>query len=137
MITILLVEDDEVDTEAVERALDQAKISNPIRVAKDGIEALQILRGENGHSQIKKPFIAFVDLNMPRMDGIECVKEMRKDENLRDTIVFILTTSKADEDKMKAYEQNVAGYIPKNAVGGGFRKAAEMLGAYWQAVELP
>ena len=78
-----------------------------------------------------------LDLNMPRMNGIEFLEEIREDPRLRKLVVFVLTTSKADEDKVAAYEKNVAGYIVKSDVGNDFMRVVTMLDHYWRVVELP
>lgn len=133
-VTILLVEDDDVDVLGIKRALDTLKILNPVIRAKDGIEALELLRDPRA---VKRPYIVLLDLNMPRMNGLEMLAELRKDPELSSSVVFVLTTSKADEDKVLAYQQNVAGYIIKNEVGDGFLRVMEMLDRYWRVVELP
>ena len=135
-VHILLVEDDLVDQMSVERAFNRLKIANPIHVANDGVEALEMLRGENG-PPIPKPFIILLDWNLPRMPGIEFLQELRSDPELKDSVVFVLTTSKAEEDKAAAYELNVAGYIVKEHVGEQFLNVVTMLGHYWRIVELP
>jgi CheY-like chemotaxis protein len=135
-VQILLVEDDDVDVLAVRRAFREQKIANPITVAKDGLEALDILRG-NGRPALDRPFIILLDLNMPRMNGIELLGELRADPQLKHSIVFVLTTSKADEDKAAAYDKNIAGYIVKADVGHGFVQVVGMLNHYWRIVELP
>lgn len=134
---ILLVEDDDGDAKAVRRAFSKAKIANTIIRAEDGIEALEMLRGENGHEKPDMPLILLVDLNMPRMGGIELVKELRADPLLKRTIVFILTTSKSDEDKESAYEHHVTGYIVKETAGRDFLNLVDMVDRYWRIVELP
>ena len=134
---ILLVEDDDVDAEGALRAFKQKKIANPMRRAKDGIEALDILRGTNGAEKIEPPFMILTDINMPRMDGIELLEEIRKDEQLRPSVVFVLTTSQNEEDKVKAYHFNVAGYLIKPDVGEDFIKMVDMLDRYWKIVEFP
>ena len=136
-IHILLVEDDEVDQMAIKRAFRKKKISNPVYIAKDGIEALAILRGEGGYQQLPRPFMVLLDLNMPRMNGIEFLNVIRKDKELRRSIVFVLTTSKAEKDRIMAYDYNVAGYILKSDVGNGFMNAIEMLDYYWRVVKFP
>lgn len=136
-VTILLVEDDEVDALAIERAFRHLRIANPLAHAKDGLEALEHLRGTNGREPISRPFIVLLDLNMPRMNGIEFLEEVRADKALRDTVVFVLTTSKADEDKVKAYRLNVAGYIVKESVGDDFLDCLHMLAHYWRVIEFP
>ncbi len=136
-INILLVDDDDVDTKSIIRAIRKAKILNPIYRAVDGIEALSMLRGEGEYEMVPKPNILIVDLKMPRMDGIEFIQELRKDENLKSTVVFVLSTSKHDEEKMAAYNLNVAGYIVKERAGSDFANLVELIGHYWRIVELP
>jgi CheY-like chemotaxis protein len=74
---------------------------------------------------------------MPRMNGIEFLQALRADEKLRDSIVFVLTTSKSDEDRMAAYNLNIAGYLVKSDVGAGFIRLVELLECYWRVVEFP
>lgn len=136
-VHILLVEDDEVDQMAIKRAFRKKKISNPVYIAKDGIEALAILRGEGGYQQLPRPFMVLLDLNMPRMNGIEFLNVIRKDKELHRSIVFVLTTSKAEKDRIMAYDYNVAGYILKSDIGNGFMNAIEMLDYYWRVVKFP
>lgn len=136
-LNILLVEDDDGDARAVQRAFQKVKIANPIVRAVDGIEALDILRGTNGKTKLQSPNLLLVDINMPRMNGIQLVKTIREDKDLRQTVAFILTTSKRDEDKMAAYELNVAGYILKSTAGQDFLNLVSLVDAYWRIVELP
>jgi CheY-like chemotaxis protein len=134
---LLHVEDDDICLMMLNRAFKKAKITNPISVAHDGIEALESLRGTNGRPRLPRPFIILLDLNMPRMDGIELLRELRKDEDLKKSIVFILTTSDADEDKVKAYDLGAAGYILKSNPANAFLEATALLGTYWRVVEFP
>jgi len=136
-VTLLVVEDDEVDLMAVQRGFRQHKVANEIVAAKDGLEALQILRGENGREPFPRPFIILLDLNMPRMNGFEFLRALRADAALQNAIVFVLTTSKSDEDRARAYAANVAGFIVKADAGRSFLAAVEMLDHYWRVVELP
>jgi len=112
-IRILLVEDDDGDAKALQRAFAKASIPNPIIRAMDGVEALEILRGENGRTKPDSPLMLLVDLNMPRMGGIELIEALRADAGLRHLVVFILTTSDSEEDRRAAANVNVAGYIVK------------------------
>ena len=134
---LLHVEDDDLCLMGLERAFKAAKIANPIHFALDGIEALEMLRGTNGRTRLPRPFIVLLDLSMPRMDGIEFLKEMRKDEELKKSIVFIMTTSNADEDKVAAYNLGVAGYILKSNPANAFLEATSLLDTYWRVVEFP
>jgi len=136
-VSILLVEDDDIDAKGVERAFRNLKLINPVVRAKNGLEALSILRGEAQETTIERPYIVLLDLNMPIMGGLEFLSEIREDESLRDTIVFVLTTSEADEDRVAAYKEHVAGYIVKSDVRDGFNKVIEMLDHYWRVVLLP
>lgn len=134
---ILLVEDDEVDVMAVKRAFRLLKIANPLYEARDGIEALEVLRGSGGRPPLPRPFIVLLDLNMPRMGGLEFLDELRKDPELHRSIVFVMTTSAAEEDRVRAYNHNIAGYVLKHSPGHSFVDAVLMLEHYWRVVELP
>jgi CheY-like chemotaxis protein len=134
---LLLVEDDDGDAKAIGRAFKSAKIANPVHRAVDGVEALEILRGTNGRAKLVAPFILLVDLNMPRMGGIQLVKALREDDVLRASIVFMLTTSKREEDKLAAYDLNIAGYIIKETAGRDFLDLVTMVDCYWRLVEMP
>lgn len=136
-VRILLVEDDEVDVMTIRRELKKKEISNDLTLARDGIEALEILRGANGREKLARPNIVLLDLNMPRMSGLEFLDEVRGDPALQDLIVFVLTTSNSVEDRFHAYSRNIAGYILKSNVGHEFSDAISMLNLYWTVVELP
>lgn len=136
-VSLLLVEDDEVDIAAVRRALAVLKIANPLHVVNDGLEALDLLRGENGQDKLSRPYIIVLDLNMPRMNGLEFLEEIRNDPDLTESIIFIMTTSRDEADKRAAYSQHVAGYIIKEDPVGSFRQAINLLDHYWRLVELP
>ena len=94
-VTLLLVEDDAVDAEAIQRAFRQQRIANPFVVVRDGVEALAALRGERG-PLVPHPFLVLLDVNMPRMNGIEFLEALRADPVLSRTVVFVLTTSDRD-----------------------------------------
>ncbi len=136
-VKILLVEDDEVDVMRVQRGFHQLRIANEIIRARDGIEALEILRGAGSQARIETPFLILLDINLPRMTGLEFLAALRADEELKVTVVFVLTTSKNDEDRLEAYRHNVAGFMLKDEAGREFVKAMEMLECYWRVVELP
>jgi len=136
-VTILLVEDDEVDVMAVKRALRDLKIANPLIRACDGIQALDILRGANGQSKLQSPFIILLDLNMPRMGGIEFLENLRADPDLCRSVVFVMTTSAAEDDRARAYSKNVAGYVLKHDPARSFIEAVSMLEHYWRVIEFP
>lgn len=136
-VTILLVDDDDVAAEAVERAFQKAKIANPIIRAVDGIDALNHLRGLEGYSPMPHPYLILLDLKLPRMDGLTFLKELRGDAQLGNSIVFVLTTSDGEKDRLAAYKQFIAGYIVKSRAGVEFVELVQMLDHYWRVVEFP
>jgi CheY-like chemotaxis protein len=136
-LTILLVEDDQVDAAAIKRAFWRREIPVPIVVAKHGIQALDMLRGDHGYEKILTPCIVLLDLNMPRMGGIRLLKELRGDPALRQTLVFVMTTSAAPGDLRLAYDNNVAGFILKDRPGQSLSDVTAMLESYWQTIEFP
>jgi CheY-like chemotaxis protein len=136
-VSILIVEDDDIDAMAIQRSFKKLRLLNPLIRAKDGLEALEYLRGTNGKPLLSRPNIILLDINMPRMSGIELLEEIRKDADLHDTVVFVLTTSKAEEDIIAAHKYNVAGYIIKEDMVEGFTRVIELLSSYWKVVVLP
>lgn len=136
-VHVLLVEDDEIDTYAVQRAFAAAKITNEITVARDGYEALNILCGHNGYKRLPRPYIILLDLNMPRMNGIEFLHALRRDSELKSSVVFMLTTSSTQEDMSAAYNEQVAGYFLKQNVGHEFLALPQLFENYWKVVEFP
>jgi CheY-like chemotaxis protein len=134
VLNILLVEDDQVDVMNVRRAFEKNRIANPLFVAGDGIEALEMLRAEEVPLTRR---IILLDLNMPRMTGIEFLRELRKDAKLMHTPVIVLTTSNDDRDKIEAYNLNVAGYLLKPVTFINFVELMAALNKYWTLVEMP
>lgn len=138
-LNILLVEDDALDVMNVQRAFKKNNITNPLHVASDGVEALQILRGTHPTAS---PLpgdrrLILLDLNMPRMNGIEFLHALREDPDLCSTTVIVLTTSDEERDKVEAYRLNVAGYILKPVTLGAFVEIMAALNKYWTVSELP
>lgn len=131
---ILLVEDDQVDVMNVRRAFEKNKIANPLYVAANGIEALEMLR--DGRVPRNRRLV-LLDLNMPGMNGIEFLRELRADPELRLTPVVVLTTSNDERDKVNAYGFNVAGYLVKPVTFPSFMELTAALDKYWTLVELP
>jgi len=139
LINILLVEDDEVDVMNVQRAFKRNHITNPLYVASNGLEALTMLRG-GSQATPTLPMnrrLILLDLNMPRMGGLEFLQELRADDNLRSTPVVVLTTSNQDFDRIEAYNLNVAGYILKPVTFTNFAELMATLNKYWALCELP
>ena len=134
MLNILLVEDDEVDVMNVRRAFERNNVSNPLYVAGNGLEALEMLR--DGTVPRERRLI-LLDLNMPKMNGIEFLQALRSDPELASAPVVVLTTSNDDQDKIDAYNLNVAGYLLKPVTFSNFCERMTTLNKYWTLVEMP
>lgn len=135
LVSILLVEDDQVDIMNIQRAFKKNNIVNPLHIAHNGVEALEMLRGEKKLNPIPK--IILLDINMPQMNGIEFLKEIRNDAELKSLHVFIMTTSSDENDRWEAYKLNVAGYILKPLSFEKFTSSVSILNNYWKLCELP
>jgi CheY-like chemotaxis protein len=137
-INILLVEDDEVDVMNVRRAFRKGNIKNPLYVATNGLEALEILRGESNHVPEIPPErrLILLDLNMPKMGGIEFLQVLRADPRLKATSVVVLTTSNDNQDRLKAYNLNVSGYLLKPVTFAPFVELMATLNKYWALSEM-
>jgi len=136
-VNFMVIDDDEVCIMSIERSLKELKIANPLYVAKDGIEGLEVLRGTLDDSETLPPFIITLDLNMPRMGGLEFLEEVRNDPVFRKLIIFVLTSSDAPSDIASAYEKNIAGYIVKENTTASLHKALNLLNGYANLVVLP
>jgi CheY-like chemotaxis protein len=132
-LAILLVEDDAIDVMNARRAFKKNNLTNPIYEAQNGIEALQLLRG----GSLPRKHIVLLDLNMPKMNGLEFLRELRADAALKSTSVVVLTTSNGERDKVEAYQLNVAGYLVKPVTFQSFVELMATLNKYWTLVELP
>jgi CheY-like chemotaxis protein len=132
LVNILLVEDDEVDVMNVKRAFSKNNIQNPLFVAGNGVEALEMLND----TIVPLPRIIILDINMPKMNGIEFLKLLREDENFKNISVFVMTTSNEDSDKINAYNLNVAGYILKPLSFEKFLSSVATLKNFWQLCEM-
>lgn len=137
VFNILLVEDDEIEAEAVRRSFRKFNLQNTITVAADGLAALELLSGTAHNGSTYHPNLILLDLNMPRMNGLEFLDVLRQDPHLRRNIVFVLTTSNLEEDKVAAYDRQVAGYLVKSQLGDDFLRLTQLLDTYWQAIEFP
>lgn len=132
-LNVLLVDDDEVDVMNVQRAFKKNNILNPLYVAHNGLEALELLRGNRVPNERR---LILLDLNMPKMNGLEFLREVRNDPELRSLTVIVLTTSADERDKVEAYNLNVAGYIVKPVTFQSFVEAVATLNTYWSINEL-
>ncbi len=133
-LNIVLVEDDEVDVINVQRAFERANIRAPVFRAAVGVVALALLRDPSTPAERR---LVLLDLNLPRMNGIEFLRALRGDELLRRTPVIVLTTSNDDHDKLQAFELNVAGYLLKPVTFGSFVDLMSALDRYWTLAEMP
>ncbi len=113
VVNILLVEDDTLDIMHIERTLKKLNIVHKLYVAKNGQEALSMLRGEGVEKIRPLPSLIMLDINMPKMDGFEFLSIIRQDQELKDIKVFIMTTSNQEEDKNMAKNLGVSGYVVK------------------------
>ncbi|PCJ15205.1 MAG: two-component system response regulator [Gammaproteobacteria bacterium] len=134
-LTILLVDDDDLDAMAVERMLN--KLDAPPKLVRvcNGYQALEKLQTQTKQS-VQPPYLVLLDLNMPKMNGIEFLAEVRKDPKLHASVIFVLTTSSADQDKVAAYGNHIAGYIVKSEVGPDYNRLANMLDHYRNTISL-
>ncbi|ODS31276.1 MAG: two-component response regulator [Candidatus Scalindua rubra] len=137
--TILLVEDDKVDTMTVQRAFKKNRIMNPLYVTSNGKDALAYLRHERAYGDPEKsprPGIIFLDLHMPEMNGIEFLKIVKADNDLRRIPVVVLTTSGEEEDLVESFNLGVAGYIIKPVEFNKFVESVRLIDLYWSLSEL-
>lgn len=135
--TVLLVDDDDVALEGVLRSFRKHAVPCRTLTAGDGAEALTILRGKHPDKRLETPVVVLLDINMPGMDGFQFLEAVRGDPRLKRTVVFILSTSARDQDRTRAYDEHVAGYMIKSAVGPQFSLLAEFIGKYAHSQKLP
>jgi CheY-like chemotaxis protein len=131
---IVLVEDDEIDVMNFQRACAKNKVDLDLHLAADGIEGLELLRGDRLPREKR---LVLLDLNLPRMGGLEMLRELRSDPALRSTPVVVLTTSGQERDLHEAYELNAAGYLIKPSDSTDFIDLVATLTRYWSLTELP
>lgn len=132
-LEILLVDDDDVDAISVQRAFKKSNRHEELTRKRNGLEALNYLRSRSNQCSL----IVILDLEMPMMNGFEFLKTLRKDSDLKSTVVFILTTSSCNQDIQKAYENYVSGYICKDNVGKNFERLMSLINGFGQVVSLP
>lgn len=131
---ILLVDDDELGLMNVRRAFEKGGIDNPLFYAEDGLKALEMLRDGTFPKERR---LVLLDLNMPRMNGLEFLKELRADPALHSTPVVMLTTSDEERDRVETYRLNVAGYLVKPVRFVQFVELMTTLNRYWTLMEMP
>lgn len=131
--SILLVEDDVVDQMSVQRSFKDLKIVHRLGIKGNGVEALEYLRDPT----VQRPFLVLLDLNMPKMNGIEFLRELRKDEALKMLPVVVLTSSKEERDRIESFDLNVAGYMIKPVDYRDFVEVIRTIDRYWATSEVP
>ena len=141
LISILMAEDDEDDRQFAKEALEESRLVNELRFVADGEELMDYLhhRGQYADpASSPRPGLILLDLNMPRKDGREALKEIKSDAELRRIPVVVLTTSDAEEDILRSYDLGVNSFIKKPVTFNGMVEIMKALGNYWfQIVELP
>lgn len=140
-VVILLAEDDDDDYVLTRDALSASRLLNDLHRVKDGEELMDYLRHRNAFRDPRTspvPGLILLDLNMPRKDGRECLREIKSDEALKVVPVVVLTTSKAEEDVLRLYELGVNSFVKKPVTFDGLLETIQVLGRYWlEIVELP
>jgi CheY-like chemotaxis protein len=139
-IIILMADDDDDDYMLTQKALKKSKLLNTLCRVSDGEELLEYLRGEGRYEGVacERPGVILLDLNMPKKDGREALKDIKSDPNLRDIPVVVFTTSKAEEDVYRSYQLGVNSFITKPVTFQSLIQVMQTLGKYWfEIVELP
>ena len=132
---ILLVEDNADDLELTQLALRDAKVANRLVVARDGVEALDLLFREDGGAL--QPVVVLLDLKLPRLDGLQVLERIRGDARTRDLPVVVLTSSDEEEDRHRSYALHVNSYVRKPVDFDRFQAAVRQLGLYWTVLNEP
>jgi two-component system, chemotaxis family, response regulator Rcp1 len=133
-IELLLVEDSEPDVRLTQEALHEAKVKNRLWVVEDGVEALEFLRHEGRFADAPRPDIILLDLNLPRKDGRQVLKEIKADDSLKRIPVVILTTSKNEEDVLRAYDLHANCFITKPVDFNRFMEVVKSIEDFWLTV---
>jgi two-component system, chemotaxis family, response regulator Rcp1 len=133
-IELLLVEDNEPDVRLTVEALREAKVKNRLWVVEDGVEALDFLRRQGRHADAPRPDLILLDLNLPRKDGRQVLQEIKTDESLRRIPVVVLTTSKNEEDVLRAYDLHANCYITKPVDFNRFMDVVKSIENFWLTV---
>jgi len=137
IVSVLHVEDDMIDARLLRTIFAKHKILNPLYRAADRVEALEMLRGENGRQRLERPYVILLDMKMPRMDGSEFLRLLRADPELKDSDVFMLATFVRDEENAAADQHTVTGHLDKSDLGEDGSRLVELLQEYWHVMDVP
>ena len=135
-VHLIVIDDDDVDVESIVRSLNRNGIFGEITVFHDGLTALRALQGPEGQALRTRPLLILLDLDLPRLSGFEFLDALRRDPQLQGTIVFVLTLSDRAEDRLAAYDRQVAGYLLKSNVGEDFSLLPRLLRTYCRLVSM-
>lgn len=136
-MNILLVEDNDIDVEILQRGLTKVGATGSLVRARDGIEALEVLKKDASDRNLPRPYVVLLDINMPRMNGHEFLEAVRSDAETRDARIFVFTTSDSKRDVCLAYRNNANGYIVKPTGSADLVGILETLQGYWSICENP
>ncbi|MEM1010764.1 MAG: response regulator [Planctomycetota bacterium] len=137
-LNVLLVEDNDIDVMNIRRAFKRAGLSHRLEVVEDAERALSVLANQDPEIRLpEERRLVLLDLNLPRVSGLDFLRELRSQDHLRTTAVVVLTSSDIEEDKAEAYRRNVAGYLIKPVGQEAFAELVSALDAYWSTSEFP
>ena len=137
-IEILLVEDNPADVRLTREALREARVRNNVHVVADGVEAMTFLHKEGGHAKAPRPDLIFLDLNLPKKDGLEVLADVKAHDDLKTIPVVVLTTSAAESDVLRSYELHANSYVTKPVGFEPFLAAVQQIETFWLTlVQLP
>lgn len=138
LVEILMVEDNPADARLTEEALKEGRLCNRLHLARDGVEAMQFLRGEAPFTEAPRPDVILLDLNLPRKDGREVLSEIKADPDLKHIPIVVLTTSEAEQDILKSYELHANCYVTKPVDLQRFIEIVQQIETFWLSiVKLP
>jgi CheY-like chemotaxis protein len=136
-LKILLVEDNPDDVKITQRTLKKGNLKDELFVVRDGEEALDFLNQRAAHAEAPKPDLIFLDLNLPKINGLDVLAQIKQSDQLRRIPVIVLTVSKREEDRIRAYDSGASSYIQKPASSSEFIRAINTVRDYWEMAELP
>jgi CheY-like chemotaxis protein len=137
LLEVVLVDDDPAEIQAITCALQNLHVAHDLTVFRSGLDALLSLRRQRQHLRRSYPFFLLLDLKLPDMPGVQFLRQLRQDPYLRAALVFVLADGDAQEDKLAAYDCQVAGYLLRSNLGADYRRLTDLIQVFYQAVEFP